>query len=163
MTTNPIHDELTATGTFAYSLNGQDYQGAFATRDQARQAAFDAANEAVEPPQSIYVGRRQLADPMADSHARTVIGNMQARAREQYGDQASAYLVKLSKAVIEDLDQALQQAVAHWLETHGLMPTFDKIDAVGEFPLPSVAQINASKSESREVQEIGTGDSYDGL
>jgi len=163
MKVTPTKDETTTTGNFAYSLNGQDYQGRFATREQARQAAFALAEQAVEPPQSIYVGRRQPADPMCDSHARSVIGNMQARAREQYGDQASAYLAKLPKAVIEDLDQALQVAVAKWLETHGLMPTFDKIDAVGEFPLPSVTQSKAPKSETREVQEIGTGDSYDGL
>src|SRR4051794_17697906 len=53
---------------FAYSLNGENYVGAFANREDALAAGLDAARDPrnlLLSPQTIFVARRVEADPHA--------------------------------------------------------------------------------------------------
>jgi hypothetical protein len=144
-------------GKYAFSLNGDHYRGTFETREEAVREAFFAARNSETSPQTIYVGRMVQADPKADGHARSVISHMQARAREEFGDAGSQYLVGLNKPQIESLDNAIELAIRGWLSQNELLPTFFKIDAIGEYPVPTVSQ-NRGNNENREVHEIGSGD-----
>jgi hypothetical protein len=144
-------------GKYAYSFNGDHYRGAFDTREDAIADGIAAARYAESSPQTVFVGRIYSGDPKAGGHARAVISNMAARAREEFGDSASKYLTDLSKNQIESLDEALELVVRGWLHRNELMPTFFKVEAVGEYPVPEIIVSKPTETQ-REVQEIGSGE-----
>jgi hypothetical protein len=141
-------------GEFAYSLNGEHYRGTYPTREEALAAAIEAARRCDDSPQMVYVGRRVPADPMACGHARTVLANMSARARAQFGDSASSYLSGLSRQSVENLDKSLELVIRDWLESNGLTPTFSNVEAIGEYPVPNTSS-QCADDDCREVQQIG--------
>jgi hypothetical protein len=145
------------TPKYAYSLSGDQYRGPFDTREAALAAAIDAARHSSTSPQSVFVGRMVPADAKAGGHARSVLSNMAARAREEFGDAADEYLNTLPKAQIEKLDQDLELVIRNWLQAGGLMPTFFKVEAIGEYPVPATKE-NRDPTDYREVQEIGSGE-----
>ena len=78
-----------------------------------------------------------------------VLSNMMARAREEFsGDAASQYLINLPKPQIEALDEGLELIIRGWLHRNGLIPTFFKTEAIGEYPVPIPSQ-RQSLSDSR--------------
>jgi hypothetical protein len=122
-------------GQFAYSLNGEHYRGAYLTREEALAEAIEAARRCDDSPQMVYVARRVPADPMAWGHARTVLANMSARAREEFGDSASSYLCSLCRQSVESLDKSLELAIRDWLERNGLTPGFFTVEAISQYPV----------------------------
>jgi hypothetical protein len=140
--------------TYAFSLSGERYSGNYPTRDEALTAAIEAARRAENQPQTVFVGRRVAADPKASGHARAVLSNMAARAREQFGDAASSYLNQLSKTQIENLDKSLELVICGWLEHNELIPTFSRVESIGEYRVPD-ASSQARTEDYHEVQEIG--------
>jgi hypothetical protein len=139
---------------YAFSLNGEHYSGAYSTRDEALSAAIEAAHRSVDSTQTVYVGRCVAGDPKASGHARAILANMSARARGEFGDAGSAYLTGLSKQQIENLDKSLELVIRGWLEHNELMPTFSKVEAIGQYPVPSASSERTSE-ENLEVHEIG--------
>jgi hypothetical protein len=140
---------------YSFSLNGEHFRGSYSTREEALADAIAAARRGADSPQSVYVGRRVLADPKASGHARMVLSNMGARAREEFGDAGSSYLTQLSKEQVESLDDSLEQTILAWLERNSLTPTFFKVEAIGQYPVPSSSG-ESSAGDFREVHEIGT-------
>jgi hypothetical protein len=140
---------------YAYSLNGEHYRGAFGSREEAVKEAIDAARRCSDTPQTVYVARRVPGDCKATGHARTVLANMTARAREEFGDDASAYLSGLSKQQIENLDESLQLVILGWLQRNELTPTFFKVEAIGEYTVPR-SSFDRGLDEDGEVHEIGS-------
>jgi hypothetical protein len=143
---------------YAFSLNGEHFRGSYSTREEALADAFAAARKSADFPQTVYVGRRVLADPKASGHARMVLSNMAARAREEFGDAASTYMTGLPRQQVESLDHALEQTISTWLQTNNLAPTFSKVEAIGEYRVPTSSS-QPDASGFREVQEIGTATS----
>lgn len=137
---------------YAYSLNGEHYSGSYSTRDEALAAAIDAAQRGEVTPQTVYVARRVAADPKASGHARAVLANMSARARDEFGD--ASYLAGLSRQQIENLDKSLELVIRGWLEHNELIPVFSKVEAIGQYPVPNTSTQHA-EDDSLEVHEIG--------
>jgi len=144
-------------GKYAFSLNGEHYRGSFESRDEALREAISAARRSVDTPLSVYVGRRVPGDVKASGHARAVLANMTARARDEYGDAGASYLAGITKPQIEKLDEALQMVIQGWLQQNELAPTFSKIEAIGEYPVPATSGERAI-GEYSEVQEIGSAE-----
>jgi len=146
-------------GTYAYSLDGQRYIGSFETREQALTIALEAARQRRTPPESVFVGRSVPVDPKASGHARIIVSNMAARAREEAGDVGSEYLQNLPKDQIEELDAALETTILGWLTKHDLLPTFFRVEAISEHPVPTPRA--APPTPSNEVHDLGVSDSAD--
>jgi len=127
------------TAKYAYSLSGDQYRGPFSSREEALAQAMAAARRSSASPQSIYVGRMVPSDAKTGGHARAVLSNMAARAREEFGDAATEYLTGLTKPQIEKLDESLELLLRNCLQTENLMPTFFKVEAIGEYPVPANA------------------------
>jgi hypothetical protein len=144
------------TGKYSYSLSGERYTGAFATREEALKEAVAAAQRSEDAPQTVFVGRIASADSKASGHARIVLANMAARAREEFGDAATGYLTKLTKPQIETLDAALENTINQWLHENSLSPTYSRINAIGEYPVPAIHSDPKLNGEPREVHEIGS-------
>ncbi len=142
---------------YAYSLSGDQYRGPYATREEALAAAIESARRSPASPQSVFVGRMVAADAKAGGHARAILSNMAARAREEFGDAAEQYLNAIPKAQVENLDQALELVIRNWLQNADLMPTFFKVEAIGEYPVPASKE-DRDPGDYREVQEIGSGE-----
>jgi hypothetical protein len=143
-------------GKYAFSLNGEHYRGNFDSREEAVSEALEAARRSPDVPQTVFVGRRVPGDSKSSGHARAVLAHMAARAREQFGDAASNYLVNVNKSQVDSLDGMLETVILGWLERNELMPTFFKMEAIGEYPVP-VITIARSLGEAEEVHEIGGG------
>jgi predicted RNase H-like HicB family nuclease len=143
---------------YSYSLNGELYRGSFASREEALAEAMEAAQRSSDGPQTVYVGRRVPADPKSGGHARGVLANMAARAREEFGDAASDYLTGLTKHQIENLDEALELVVLGWLQRNERTPAFFKVEAIGEYSVPN-STADRCAEDDREVHEIGCGES----
>src|SRR3954464_8634372 len=117
---------------YAYSLNGENYTGAYTAREEALSAALDAASDPMNlnPPQTVFVGRRVEADPHASGHARTVLREMAWQAHDEVGATASGYLNKLGEGVIRELDGAIEHVLYEWLRKHDLLPTYFRIEGI---------------------------------
>jgi len=140
-------------GTYAFSLDHENFQGVFNTRTEAANAAFEQAFKSGLPINQAYVGQRVSADPMADLHAWSVVKSMRDRARATYGDKSANYLAGVTAAQAEDLDRALETTISRWLQNYKLAPTFFKIEAISEHPMPLVSQVGASDTD--EVYDLG--------
>ena len=139
---------------YAYSLNGENYTGAYAARDEALTAGIEATRESLDPPQTIYVARRVEADPHASGHARTVLREMAWQAHDEVGANAANYLHKLSEDQINELDLALEKVILEWLRRHDLLPTYFKVEAISEHPVPQ-PPARGLKSGDKEVHQVG--------
>jgi hypothetical protein len=143
---------------FAYSLNGENYAGAFATREDALRAAIDAAHDPVQviEAQTVFVARRVEADPHAAGHARTILREMAWQAHDEVGAPATNYLRQLSDDQVADLDAGIEKVLYDWLRRHDLLPAYFKVEGISEHPVP-IPHMNGKSAESNhEVHEIGT-------
>jgi hypothetical protein len=137
---------------YAFSLTGDanDYQGTYTTRREARAAALDALKQLPNPPATVYVGRVVPADPQTKAHARTVLREMTRRG-EAFG--LSNYLVGLKVDQVSDLDKELSNTIANWLLKHHLEPKTFKVEAISEYPIPTVPQVQSGPTD--EVHDLG--------
>jgi hypothetical protein len=142
---------------FAYSLNGEDYCGAFASREAALETAFAAARRVAEPPLSVFVGRTVATAPKSDGHARGVLSEMAAAARQEVGDANLRYLANLTSEQVEDLDCKLAGTIRVWLNTNLLAPTFYRVQSISEHAVPSEPENHLYAETPSEVHEIGVG------
>jgi hypothetical protein len=145
-------------GTYAFSLDRLNFTGVFNTRDEAFAAGCEAAERLQSQITEIYVGQRVAGDPQANLHGWEVIRSMRARAREAAGDEARSYLSNVTDEQARDLDGAIEATISRWLANYKLTPTFFRIEAVSEHPLPSVAHAGFGTRGEREITEIGESD-----
>jgi hypothetical protein len=145
---------------YAYSLNGENYTGAFLAREHALRAAFDAARDPnnLTPPQTVFVARRAEADPHASGHAKTVLREMAWQAHDEVGAPAASYLTQVPEAEVRELDAAIEKVLLDWLRAHDRLPTHFNVEAISEHPVPPPASVQAQASGNDEVQQVGTDD-----
>ncbi|HYO07983.1 MAG TPA: hypothetical protein VER17_03350 [Tepidisphaeraceae bacterium] len=141
-------------GTYAYSLDRESFTGIYNTRQEAFTAGCRAADRLNANVNEIYVGQRVMGDPQANLHAWEIIRDMRSRARATAGDDARAYLAHVTEDQARDLDGALEAVVLRWLANYKLGPTFFRIEAISEHPIPTVAHCAASADDG-EVSELG--------
>jgi len=142
---------------FAYSLNGENYTGDFASRDQALAAALDAARDPLNlaQPQTVFVGRRVDPDTHTVGHARTILRTMAWQAHDEVGAPAANYLNKLSDGPIAELDAAVAHVVSDWLRRHDLLPKYFTVEGISEHPVPPPPSVNGRAVDTREVHQVG--------
>jgi hypothetical protein len=142
---------------FAYSLNGENYVGTFASREDALAAGFDAARDPLNTmsPQTIFVARRVEADPHAAGHARTILREMAWQAHDEVGAPARNYLRELPEEKITDLDRAGGGGFYEGRRRHELLPPYLRGGGISEHPVPAMPSVNGKQLEAREVHEIG--------
>jgi hypothetical protein len=141
---------------YAYSLNGENYTGAFATREEALDAALADARDPLKlEPQTVFVARRVEADPHAAGHARSVLREMAWQAHDEVGAPAANYLQQLRPDQIKELDSAIENVLYEWLRKHELLPTFFKAEGISEHPVPPLPSMNGKASDAREVHQVG--------
>ena len=142
---------------YAYSLNGENYTGAYDSREQALATALQAARDPsnVNPPQTVFVARRVEADPHAAGHAKSVLREMAWQAHDEVGAPAANYLQQLPQDQIDELDGAIESVLYEWLRKHELLPTYFKAEGISEHPVPPLPSMNGKASDSREVHQVG--------
>jgi hypothetical protein len=144
--------------TYCYSFDRETFTGSYNSRKDAFKAALVSAAESDSSFTSVYIGERVAGDPQASGHAAPVVEAMMERARTTAGDDAYRYLAVVTQQQLNDLDGAIEQVILRWQQLHQLKPTFFKIAAVSEHPLPAAGRIASSEGESDEVSEMGTSD-----
>ena len=144
---------------YAYSLNGENYTGAFESREQALATALQSARDPsnVNPPQTVFVARRVEADPHAAGHAKTVLREMAWQAHDEVGAPAAGYLNHLQPEQLNELDRSIESVLYEWLRKHDLLPKFFKVEGISEHPVPPLPSVNGKFAESMEVHQVGQG------
>jgi hypothetical protein len=151
----------TVKGTFAYSLDRESFNGIYNSREEAFRAGCVAAERMQTQLTEIFVGQRVAGDPQADLHAWELIKSMRTRARGAAGDDATGYLKGVTAEQARDLDGAIESAVLRWLANHKLGPSFFRIEAVSEHPLPCVTYAGFGQNgHDREVHDLGDESEY---
>jgi hypothetical protein len=147
---------------YAYSLNGENYSGSFATREEALAAALDAARDPMNviQPQTVFVARRVEADPHAAGHAKSVLREMAWQAHDEVGAPASNYLRQLRDDQTQELDLAIEKVLYEWLRKHDLLPDYFTVAGISEHAVPLPSMNGKSTSDSHEVNQVG--ESLDG-
>jgi hypothetical protein len=144
---------------YAYSLNGENYTGAFDSRELALAAALQAARDPsnLAQPQSVFVARRVEADPHAAGHAKTLLREMAWQAHDEVGAPAANYLNQLQPEQLHELDRAIESVLYDWLRKHELLPTFFKVEGISEHPVPVLPSSNGKFADQGEVHQVGQG------
>lgn len=141
---------------YAFSLNGQNYQGSFTSRREARSAAFDAASHLAELPPVVFIGKVQQADPHTANHARQLVREMSRQARDIDGNDN--YLSGLTVEQISDLNRSVSQVLEQWLDRHNLRPAGFQVQAVSEYPVPMPHEVAAPAHQQAETDDsLGAG------
>lgn len=115
---------------YAYSINEDDYEGEFPTREAAlgeAVALYDLA-----PGASVWTGEVVLASP-ASRFFRSVdhlIEDMQENAYDEAGEHADRFLENVSDAQSDELDAEIKKVIDAWADKHKLHPTFFTVTAV---------------------------------
>jgi hypothetical protein len=136
-------------------LDRETFTGIFETRQEAFIAGCQAADRMHTQLTEIYVGQRVAGDAQTNLHAWEVIKSMRQRARAAAGDEAAEYLKHITAEQARDLDGALEATLQRWLANYKVGPTFFRIEAVSEHPLPCVTHATFGMNGEREVSEIG--------
>lgn len=139
---------------YAYSFTREDFSGCYDSVQQALDAGLRKAAEEAEPPTTIYVGQVLEGDCQAGDHAERILESMNRRAHVDTGEQGARYLRKVSKDLVRELDQAIEQTILAWLRKHDLTPNWVRVQSIREFAVPN-PQWTTDRSSS-EVHEIGT-------
>jgi hypothetical protein len=148
--------------SYSYSLDRQVWSGRFSSRREASDAAIARAVKESTPPETIYVGQRIEPDLRAYGHARGIVDTMRRRVREDNGDVADGFLRGVTEKQIADLDAGIEATLVAWLNRTGLEPNWVRIEAVGEYAIPTVAQRKSTNGTGDEVSEMGVEDSMQG-
>ena len=141
-------------GTYAYSLNGENYTGVYATRKEALAAALEKARNASDTPTTVYVGQRVPADPQAAGHADPIINRMRERAAAE-GD--STYLAAATEHDAADLDTAVETAILGWLKQHKFVSSRFTVAAISEHTVP-LPMGSGFRGDGSEVHELGVNE-----
>jgi hypothetical protein len=121
---------------YAYSLNGENWKGAFPTREQALGTAFQRCDGVSDPPGSVFVGEIPTTEAFADHLGHALIIELRRRARTRGADNAIEYLRDVTTAEIKQLDEAIEAALMSWLQANHLLPDSAKIRSISEHPVP---------------------------
>jgi hypothetical protein len=141
---------------YVYSLNGENWAGAFETRDAALAAAIAKCSGAIDPPGTVFVAELATGDAFADHLGKVVVEQMRAKAR---GSEAGAkYLRGISATAMKDLDSDLERTVISWLQKHALLPQTSKVEAISEHSVPLPHRGLTRGVNGKEVQDLGTAE-----
>jgi hypothetical protein len=145
--------------SYSYSLDRQVWTGRFSSRKEAADAAIVRAVKQALPPETVYVGQRIDPDLRAYGHARGIMETMRRRVREDNGDVADGFLRGVTDQQIAELDRAMESTIVDWLVRSSLEPTWVRIEAVGEYPLPAASRAGSNGNATPEVHDLGVEDS----
>jgi len=144
---------------YVYSINGEDYLGAYETRAAAEAAALKAALRMTDPPASVFVARSTLPNPRASGLGRLVLSHMIAR-EEAGGD---GYLNNVSEAEAQNLDGIVEAAVLGWLARHDRAPSVYRIEGISELQVPGGPERLPIMHDDAEVCDLGVGSGVEAL
>jgi hypothetical protein len=139
---------------YVYSFDRETFTGPFDSRDVAYRAAVARAHEMENTPTEIFVGQQIPGNPQASDHACHVIERMRLRARAAVGEQADEYLRRVTDQEEAELDEAIEDVIAAWLQKHDRAPKFFDVRGISEYPVPT-PPLHPSRNGEQEVSEIG--------
>jgi hypothetical protein len=134
---------------YAFSLNGTDWRGEFASRKEARAAAISIARDLEQPPATVYVGKLSATDGQITGHALPVIKAINQRT-ELSGKPV--YLTGMKIDQVAELDKELAATLDRWLKKYKLEPAAS-VSGISEYPLPSPVSVKSGPSD--EVKDLG--------
>lgn len=143
---------------YAFSLNGENWSGAFDTRDAALGAAIQKCSGAADPPGTVFVAEIVAGEAFADRLASVLIKEMRTRARSRGVEGAARWLRELSAAQLTELDGQIERTLVGWLQKNQLMPQSFKVEAISEHstPVPHRGLARPSNNgNGKEVQDLG--------
>lgn len=121
--------------SYAYSLNAEDFQGDYSSRE----AAIEGALEEVDDEETIDTGvvvRQAASSYTVTGLAARIIETMQDVACELVGEAHEGWLEYVSDEQVKELDSAFKRAIDQWADRHDLHPEFGRVEEVQQHPVP---------------------------
>jgi hypothetical protein len=144
---------------YAFSLNGENWSGAFDSRDVALAAAIQKCSGASDPPGTIFVGEIAPGQALSDSLGKTLVTELRARARSRGNEGDARYLREVSPAQVRELDGLVEKTVVGWLQKHQLMPQSFKVEAISEHSVPLPHRgLSRPSNNGKEVHDLGVSE-----
>ena len=143
---------------YSFSLNGENWSGAFATREEALATAIQKCSGAADPPGTVFVGEMPGGEMFADHLGRVVVKELCAR--RQGTETSDRNLREVTAHQLAELDALLEKAVSGWLKDHRLTAEDFKVEAISEHltPVPHRGLRSANSNGKKEVQDLGVSD-----
>ncbi len=139
---------------YAFSLNGENWSGAFESREHALAAAVQKCSGASDPPGTVFVAERVDGELGADQLGKTIVAEL--RSRTGAGDDQ--FLQTIAESQLAELDSQIERVVVGWLQKNRLMPQDSKVEAISEHLIPVAYRGLERSNELHEVQDLGVSD-----
>ena len=136
---------------YAFSLNGENWSGAFETRERALAAAVQKCSGASDPPGTVFVAEIMGGEVFGDHLGKVIIAEMQSRAR----GIEDRYLQEITSRQIKDLDSQIERLVVGWLQDNRIMPQAFKVEAISEHLIPMPHRGLEQSNHLQEVRDLG--------
>lgn len=141
---------------YAFSLNGENWSGAFESRETALAAAVQKCSGASDPPGTVFVAERVDGELGADQLGKTIVAELRSRSGDDH------FLQTISDSQLAELDSQIERVVVGWLQENRLMPQTLKVEAISEHLIPVAYRGLERSNELHEVQDLGVSD-YPGV
>ena len=133
---------------FVFSLNGENWSGAFDTRNTALAAAIQKCSGAADPPGTVFVGEMAGESAHVDGLGKVLVNELRARGNDHLRD--------VSTVQISELDGTIERVVIAWLLKHKMADPSSKVEAISEHLTP-VPHLGLGKAQvGSEVQDLGS-------
>ncbi|MBC7784385.1 MAG: hypothetical protein H7144_11155 [Burkholderiales bacterium] len=135
---------------FAFSFDRESFQGQYATRQQAVDAAMALLPTRTELPDAVFVGRWIDPSLNTEGHAENIIETL----RDRWNSSDTTFLEKVSDQQLADLDAEIDRTIRTWLTKHDLAPRPTSVRAVSEQPVQNTHSV-AAPAHGLETSIIG--------
>lgn len=117
---------------YAYSFNGEEYEGPFNSYEEALENAKDANADEWEDDrwEYVYIGECTTYEP--NVNVNSVIEAIQDDAYDKVGDYSVGYLDDVTEEQENELAEKLTEVFRLWAQSNGYCPTFFTVDNVKE-------------------------------
>ena len=136
---------------YAFSLNGENWSGAFETREGALTGALQKCSGASDPPGTVFVAEIMGGEVFGDHLGQAVIAEMRSRAR----GVEDRYLKEVTARQMNSLDNQIERTLVGWLQENHLMPQTFKVEAISEHLIPMPHRGLERSNQVHEVQDLG--------
>lgn len=115
-------------GKYCYSLNEEDFTGAYDSIEEAKGAGEEAAIE--EEQDTYFVGQCREIVPYIS--AWRILDQLQEDAYEEVGEPSENYLDNVKDEQKDELEKVLNEVLHQWFEKYNLKLDFYGVDNVEE-------------------------------
>lgn len=120
---------------WGYSLNGEDYDGLYDTKEDAIKQGFIDAQEYGK---EVFFVAKAVITFQPHVYAEGIIEEIQENAYDEGGEYAETYLDDVKREHLEELEEKLNEVLSNWINKYEYNPNFYSVEDIEEVQVQSV-------------------------